>query len=88
MDTLNKLRKKIDDIDGRIISQLGKRFAIVREIGGFKRANKLPIFDDSRWREVLECREKIGTKIGLPKKLVNKIWQIIHEHALIEESKK
>lgn len=50
---LKKLREKIDAIDMELTSLLNSRFAIMEEIGGYKKANGLPILDKGRESEVL-----------------------------------
>jgi len=74
---LENLRKQIDKIDKSIISLLAERMKIVKEIGRIKKENNLPVFDKSRWQEVIKSK----------KGFIKKIWKIIHEEALkIENS--
>jgi chorismate mutase len=76
-DQLEDLRKQIDEIDELIVSLLAKRMKIVKEIGRIKKENNLPVFDKSRWQEVIKSK----------KGFLKKIWKIIHEEALkIENS--
>jgi len=50
---LKKAREKIDAIDMELTSLLNSRFAIMKEIREYKKANGLPILDRGRESEVL-----------------------------------
>ena len=52
MDEIQQLRKKIDDIDERILKALIERVKICRKIGQVKKKNGLQIRDGSREDEV------------------------------------
>lgn len=53
MSRLYQLRSEIDAIDAQIIILLAKRFAVVRDIGTYKKAHTIPCLDETRWKEVL-----------------------------------
>lgn len=46
--SLEVLRREIDEIDRRLFSLLARRMAVVREIGGVKRSQGLPVGDPVR----------------------------------------
>ncbi len=49
---LNGLRKKIDQIDIRIVELLDERAKIVKEIGEYKKSKDIPIYQPEREKEV------------------------------------
>ncbi len=49
---LKELRKKIDQIDINIVEFLDERAKIVKEIGEYKKANNIPIYQPEREKEV------------------------------------
>ncbi len=51
---IQELRKKIDDIDNRLVDLLNERARIVIEIGDIKKTRKLDFHSPSREREILE----------------------------------
>ena len=57
--TLEALRKRIDEIDTDLLRLLELRFQVVKEIGLFKKENKLPILDKDREKEVLQMRKTL-----------------------------
>lgn len=59
MEKLLKLRKKIDQIDQKLSQLLEKRLAIIEAIREIKKADKKPIIDKSREKEILD---KVQTK--------------------------
>jgi len=54
MKKLDEIRRKIDEIDRNILDLLNLRAEIVKGIEELKRKEKLPIFDPSRERRIIE----------------------------------
>ena len=50
---LKEYRREIDEIDGQLVELLKRRLGISAEIGKYKAANRLPIYDPEREREKL-----------------------------------
>ena len=78
---LENLRKEIDKIDSEIIQLLAKRFEIVKQIGVFKKENKLDVIDNRRFQKVLEKVANIAEKQGISRDFTNDIYKIIHEYS-------
>ncbi|MGO1581196.1 MAG: shikimate kinase [Peptoniphilaceae bacterium] len=57
---LDKLRKKLDQIDEEIIDLFQKRMEVTREIADYKKENNLPITDINRENEVVNRLEEIS----------------------------
>jgi chorismate mutase len=51
---LNSLRKKIDQIDTRIVELLLKRYRAVKQISSVKQQNNIPIEDKKREEQALK----------------------------------
>ena len=51
---LDKARAEIDKLDKEIVKLLEKRFNLASEIGFLKKEQNLPVYDESRERQVLE----------------------------------
>jgi len=87
MNELKKYRKLIDDIDGKILFLLKKRFGIVRKIGVVKAAAQMPVMDKKRLKELYRKRMDIAERYGLPKKLIKKIYKDIVAFSMVQEKK-
>lgn len=53
----NELRKEIDRIDGELIAKLEERFAVVTQIGEYKKAKGMGVLDPERECKKLESIE-------------------------------
>ncbi len=51
---LETLRKKIDELDQRIVLLISERAAAAQEIGRLKRATDLPVYEPNRERVIFE----------------------------------
>jgi chorismate mutase len=49
-----ELRRKIDAVDQRILSALSERVRLVMEVGDYKRARNLPVYDPDRERSLFD----------------------------------
>lgn len=54
MESIEKIRKQIDEIDARIAKEIKKRFEIVEKLGKVKTQNYFDIEDAVREKEVYE----------------------------------
>ncbi|MCR5474126.1 MAG: chorismate mutase [Lachnospiraceae bacterium] len=53
-EDMKKLRKKIDEIDDKILKLYEERMDVVRSIGRYKMENSLPVYDAAREDAKLE----------------------------------
>lgn len=79
---ITHLRKRIDEIDYRIIKLLAKRMGIVSEIGLYKKKHGISILQPGRWDDILKNRIKIGADNRLAKEFIQQIYHYIHEEAI------
>lgn len=79
---LSTLRRKIDLVDGQLLSLLGERVNLVKQVGKYKNAQGLPSLDETRWQQVLRSRTEQGRNFGLSDSLVEGIFTKIHDDAL------
>lgn len=54
MNELEKIREEINEIDFEIIKLFKKRFNCIEKVLSYKKENGLPVFDESREKELLE----------------------------------
>lgn len=86
-DKLHILRSLIDEIDHNLLQNLAHRMEIVGEIGEYKRAHGVTVFQLHRWREILEDRISSGNREGLDAEFVISIWNIIHQASISRQTK-
>jgi len=87
MNDLESLRKQIDEIDSLIVDLLAKRMKVVEKVGILKKQNNIPPLDPTRWQQVLTSKIEKAKSLGLNTEMVKKIYEVIHEFALIIEKK-
>ena len=79
---LRRLRRRIDDIDRRVLRALADRFKVVRKIGAIKAKHGLETYQASRWETLLEARVAMASKLGLDDAFTKGFFHLIHEEAL------
>lgn len=76
---LESLRTEIDKLDGELLQLLAKRMELVDEIGHYKKENNITILQLKRWQHIIEDRIAIGTNLGLDKKFLIQLLELVHE---------
>ena len=72
--SLEDLRKRIDEIDRKLVELLNERAGVVIDIGGIKSKTGKPIYAPDREKEVLEKITGVN-KGPLPNKCLQAIWR-------------
>jgi chorismate mutase len=87
-EDIEKLRKKIDEVDENILRWLGERSEICRSIGLMKKENSLPIIDPIRESEVFANIRGKAADFGLDADQVEAIYrQIVNMCSSVQELK-
>jgi chorismate mutase len=60
MSLLSDWRRRIDDIDRKLVELLNERSQCAIEVGKLKQAEHLPLYQPDREREVLENAERVN----------------------------
>ena len=76
MNKLDYYRKKIDLIDKNIIKLLPQRFKLAKQIGDYKKKNKIKVVDKKRELQVINGIKKYSNKhkkfiLDIFKKIIN-----------------
>ena len=88
MQDIQKLRKRIDEIDENILRFLGERSEICRSIGLLKKENMIPITDAIRENEVYSNIRSKASDFGLDEDQVEAIYrQIVNMCSSVQELK-
>ena len=67
-------RKQIDEIDAQIVSLLGKRMGLVKEIGHMKNESGTDVTDELRESEIRERLKGLAKGSGLSDEFVNHLY--------------
>ncbi len=81
---LKQLRDQIDQINSELVSLLGKRIEIAKEIARIKKRENLPILDSQREDKIKEKVRELAKKQGISPSIMEEIIQIILEYSRIE----
>ena len=84
---LEKLRKRIDDLDTKIVDLLVKRYSCANDIGKAKQEDGTPVKDSDREDRVLK-RVRSRTRKPLTKAAVERIYSAILKESRGMQSQK
>ncbi|MCR5820791.1 MAG: bifunctional 3-deoxy-7-phosphoheptulonate synthase/chorismate mutase type II [Bacteroidaceae bacterium] len=84
-ESLNAMRKQIDEIDNMIMDVLTKRMRISREIASYKKTHNMTVVQTGRYSEILEKRGAQGALCGMSAGFVKNIYEQIHEESVRQQ---
>lgn len=87
IDTLEMLRLQIDSIDHQLLELLAKRFEISKKIGIYKKKQNLATFQLKRWRNILESRKELASKMGICPDFTVGLLKAIHNESIAIQNK-
>lgn len=79
METIDELRAKVDQVDGRVLVELNERARLVLEIRQAKKESGMPAHDPAREKEILE-KVLGGNKGPLDDSTVQGLFEHIIQH--------
>jgi len=79
---LEELRSEIDKLDEELIDILARRMTVVKEIGKYKKENKITILQLKRWNHLIHDRIENGIKLGLSREFILKLLGTVHEEGI------
>lgn len=86
LSKLEDLREQIDQMDENVVNILAERMGISREIGQFKKDHNITILQPARWDEIVRNRAKQGTEKELTKDFVIRLFEIIHQESIHQQT--
>ena len=87
IEELKKVRKKIDNIDNKIIELIGDRFKEIHKVTKLKE-NREEIIDHERITHILKSVQSKAKKNKIDAEIIVRIWQIFIQEAIKLESAK
>lgn len=91
METLDELRKSIDNIDNAIIAMFAERFKVTNKVGVLKAANGLPAKDPKReefqFQRICELSKLYGLDPEFSEDLLQRVInRVVKNHIEIAEN--
>lgn len=74
-------RKKIDEIDQKIITLLGERMDLAKKIGKFKKEAGMPVEDVNRENKLKDELKKLAKQNNLSDKFVDRLYDVVLDEA-------
>ena len=84
-ESLEALRRKIDEIDNALIEQLAKRMRVSREIGKYKREHNMTVVQTGRYNEILDKRGAQGSLCGMDPEFIKEVFEHVHEESVRQQ---
>lgn len=78
--TIDSWRRKIDEIDRKLVELLNERSRCALEIGRLKRVLSMPLYQPEREREILESVERVNPG-PLPDTAIRRLFERILDEA-------
>ena len=84
-ESLETLRRHIDEIDNNLMELLAKRMRISREIGQYKLEHNMTVVQTRRYNEILDKRGAQGVLCGMAPEFVKSVFEDIHEESVRQQ---
>jgi len=87
IESLNKHRDSIDQIDSELFELLSRRMEIAEKIGRIKRDNDVAILQGERWSSIVEKSLAQASKLYLSEDFMRTILEAIHIESINRQNK-
>jgi len=84
-EALSIFRSRIDVIDHSLLELLSERMRISKEIGIYKKANRIPVLQNRRYDSILQESVQIGKELDLNPDFVALLIKAIHEESIKQQ---
>lgn len=84
-ESLEALRKQIDEIDNQLLELLARRMRVCREIGTYKKEHNLTVVQTARYSEILEKRGAQASLCGMSDSFIRDVFEHIHEESVAQQ---
>ncbi|MBO5052914.1 MAG: bifunctional 3-deoxy-7-phosphoheptulonate synthase/chorismate mutase type II [Muribaculaceae bacterium] len=84
-ENLAMLRRQIDSLDNQLIDVLGRRMAVCREIGQYKKDHRMTIVQAGRYDSIMNSRVEAAKKIGMDGEFMRTVLAAIHEESVRQQ---
>jgi len=82
LNSIEALRVRIDQIDDEVLTLLGNRMLLAKDIGSYKKKNNISILQATRWNEILNAAVERGRKRELSDEFIIGLLTSIHQESI------
>jgi len=87
VEDLDSLRGSINQLDHDILDLLSIRMDVARNIGSYKKQNKMTVLQQTRWNHLLDEMVEKGSDRKLSGNFIEKVYKCIHEESINQQIK-
>ena len=84
-ESLNELRREIDQLDDELLDLLTRRMAVSVKIGNYKREHNLSVLQSQRYEDILARRARQAVERGMDREFMRSVMQAIHEESIRQQ---
>ncbi|MBQ8916481.1 MAG: bifunctional 3-deoxy-7-phosphoheptulonate synthase/chorismate mutase type II [Alistipes sp.] len=84
-ESLNELRREIDQLDDELLDLLTRRMAVSVKIGNYKRDHNLSVLQSQRYEDILARRARQAVERGMDREFMRSVMQAIHEESIRQQ---
>lgn len=84
-ESLEALRRQIDEFDNNLLDLLSRRMRVCREIGQYKKEHNMTVVQTERYNEILDKRGAQGVLCGMDADFIKTIFEAIHEESVRQQ---
>lgn len=81
-ESLDDLRKQIDEIDDKLYELLALRMRVSDEIGLYKKEHNLTILQSTRYDKIIDRGVELGAKLGMSEAFMRAYMEAVHEESI------
>lgn len=84
-ESLEALRRQIDEFDNNLLDLLSRRMRVCREIGQYKKEHNMTVVQTERYNEILDKRGAQGVLCGMDADFIKIIFEAIHKESVRQQ---
>ncbi len=84
-ESINELRRQIDELDDQLMSVLSRRMHVCRQIGQYKKEHNITVLQSTRYGDILARRGAQSQECSIAPEAVAHIFEIIHEESVRQQ---
>ncbi len=84
-ESINELRRQLDNLDDQLMNLLSQRMRICREIGLYKKEHNMTVLQAQRYSDILTKRGTQSRQCGMSADFAAQLYKLIHEESVRQQ---